>query len=179
MGCEDKSQRAEKLGAACGLLLSVALFVSKGSLHLLSSLVLRTKICLNFSSVCVSRPVGGGGVPEDILQIQSCAAFDEEPNQFVIARPSGLMQRSRMGMAPDWVVSVWIFARVKQQSNDFDTAKLRRQRECQVAVAPGGDWEPATEIRDASHSPPYWRTDPASDPNQHALRLQLPVQGGR
>src|SRR6267378_2748308 len=41
MGCEDKSQRAEKLGAARGLLLSVALFVSKGSLHLLSSLVLR------------------------------------------------------------------------------------------------------------------------------------------
>src|SRR5258708_34990952 len=141
MGCEDKSQRAEKLGAACGSLLGVPLSVSKGSLHLLSVPVLRTKICLNCSSACVSRPVGWRSVPEDILQIQSCPSFDEEPNQFVIASLSSLMQRSRMGMAPEWVVSVWIFARVKQQSNDFDTAKLRRQGESQVAVGPIRDRE--------------------------------------
>src|SRR5229473_123539 len=101
-------------------------------LHLLSAPVLRTKICLNFSSACVSCPVGWGSVPEDVLQIQSCSAFDEELNQFVIAGCSGLMQRCCMGMTPDRVVSIWIFARVKQQSNDFDTAKLRRQRESQV-----------------------------------------------
>src|SRR5260370_5257365 len=177
MGCEDKSQRAEKLGAACGLLLSVALFVSKGSLHLLSGLVLRTKICLNFSSACVSRPVGGGGVPEDILQIQSCPAFDEEPNQFVIASPSGLMQRSRMGMAPDWVISVWIFARAKQQSNDFDTAQLRRQRESHLAVAARGGLEQSAENLKAAPSPRYRQIDPGTAPNQRGHPFPLAAQG--
>ncbi len=103
--------------------------------------VFRTKICLNFRFACVSRPVGRGGLPEDILQIQSCPAFDEELNQFVIASPSGLMQRCRMGMAPHGVVSVWVFAGVKQQSNDFDAAKLRCQGECQVAIATVGGWK--------------------------------------
>src|SRR6266853_5707320 len=179
MGCEDKSQRAEKLGAACGSLLGVPLSVSKGSLHLLSAPVLRTKICLNCSSACVSRPVGWRSVPEDILQIQSCPSFDEEPNQFVIASLSGLMQRSRMGMAPDWVVSVWIFARVKQQSNDFDTAKLRRQGESQVAVATIGDWEQSAEILNASQSRRYRQIDPGTAPNQRAHRFQLAMQGCR
>src|SRR5580693_2851630 len=93
------------------------------------------KICFNFRSVCVSRPVGRGTLPEDILQIQSCPAFDEQTDNFHVATQAALMQRCRMGMTPYWVVSVRIFAPVKQQSNDFDTAKLRCQGECQVAVA--------------------------------------------
>src|SRR5437899_1909582 len=178
MGCEDKSQRAEKLCAACGSLLGAPLFVSQGSLYTyLSAPVLRTKICLNCSSACVSRPAGRSTPPEDILQIQSCPAFDEEPNQFVIAGPSGLMQRSRMGMAPDWVVAVWIFARVKQQPNDFDTAKLRRQREGQVAVATVGDWEQSAEILDASQSRRYRQIDPGTAPNQRVHCFQLAMQG--
>jgi hypothetical protein len=32
-------------------------------------------------------------------------------------------------MASHWVVAVWIFARIKQQSNDFDMTKIRRQTE--------------------------------------------------
>ena len=82
-------------------------------------------------------------------------------------------------MAPDWVVSVWIFARVKQQSNDFDTAKLRRQGESQVAVATIGDWEQSAEILNASQSRRYRQIDPGTAPNQRAHRFQLAMQGCR
>src|SRR5271165_1221549 len=83
---------------------------AKFALFLRLTLTLAPKVGLDFCSACLSRPVGRGSLPEDILQIQSCTAFDEQSDQFVMAGPSGLMQRCRMGMAPDRVVSVWIFA---------------------------------------------------------------------
>ena len=74
-------------------------------------LFLPAKIRLNFSFATVARPVRRRRVPENIFNIQSGASFDEEPNHVLIARPRGLMQRGRVGMAADRVVAVWIFAR--------------------------------------------------------------------
>ena len=60
--------------------------------------------------------------------------------------PGSLVQRCRVGMASDWVVSVRIFPRVKQQSNNFDTSRIRRQSESQVAVLTAGACKQATGV---------------------------------
>src|SRR5258706_14781771 len=86
----------------------------------------------------VSCPISGCRLPENILQIQSCTPFDEEPDYFTMAAPGGLVQRCRMGMAPHRVVPVWIFASVKQQPNDLDMIEIRCQSECQMAVLTAG-----------------------------------------
>jgi hypothetical protein len=44
-----------------------------------------------------------------------------------------LVQRCGVRMGSHWVVSVWIFARLKQYSNNVDVSKTRRHSECQVA----------------------------------------------
>ena len=44
------------------------------------------------------------------------------------------VQRCRVGMASQRVVSVWIFARVEQKSNDLDMTEIRCQIKCQMAV---------------------------------------------
>ena len=98
---------------------------------LLAPCELRAKICFNFCPAAVTCPISGCRLPENILQIQSCTPFDEEPDYFTMAAPSGLVQRCRVGMAADRVVSIWILTRVKQQSNHFDLTKLRCQGECQ------------------------------------------------
>ena len=98
---------------------------------LVSGLV--TKIGLDFCPACVSRPVGRGSLPQDILQIESRTAFDEKSDEFTMAGPSGLMQGCRMGMAPDRVVSIGIFARIQQHSNDIDMSELCGQCQRQVA----------------------------------------------
>jgi hypothetical protein len=82
----------------------------------------------------MSRPIGWRSPPENVLQVQSCTAFDEEPDYFIMAAPGSLVQRCRVGMASHRVVSVWIFTRVKQQSNDLDMTKIRRQSECQMVA---------------------------------------------
>jgi hypothetical protein len=69
-------------------------------------------------------PVSRCALPEDILQIDSRTAFNEKPNEFVMAGQRSLMNWCRMGMEPNWVVPVWIFARIKQRSNDLNLAKL-------------------------------------------------------
>jgi len=48
--------------------------------------------------------------PENVLQVQSCAAFDKEPDYFIVPSPGSLVQRCRVGMASHRVVPVWIFA---------------------------------------------------------------------
>ena len=48
------------------------------------------------------------------------------------------MQRCRVSMGSDWVVTVWIFARVQQQSNNLDMPKARCQGERQMAILTAG-----------------------------------------
>jgi hypothetical protein len=140
-------------------------------LLLLLALNLVTKIRLDFCPACVPRPVGWCSLPEDILQIQSCTAFDEKSDKFVMAGPSGLMQRCRMGMAADRVVSVWIFAGVKQQSNDFDMAKLRCHRERQVAILLVRIRKQPAGLLDASQSCRNRQIDPGAALEQRVYRF--------
>src|SRR6185437_11747433 len=68
-------------------------------------------------------------------------SFNQKPNYSVMAGQRGLMNRCRMGMEPHWVVPVWIFARIKQRSNDLNVAKLRCQGKRPVAIHIAGPWK--------------------------------------
>jgi hypothetical protein len=102
---------------------------TKAVLFSLLTLNLATKIFLVFCFACVFRPIGWRRTPENILQIQSRATFDEQPHHFLMPRSGSLMQRCRVRMPSQRIVSVWILSRIKQQSNDLDMSKIRRQTE--------------------------------------------------
>src|SRR5258708_29876718 len=104
------------------------------------------KIRLDFCSACASCPIGWRCPPENVLQVQSCTALDEEPDHFIMAASGSLVQRRRVGMASHRVGSIWIFARVKHQSDDLRMTKIRRQRKCQMAVFTGGACKQPTGI---------------------------------
>ena len=125
----------------------------------------------------MSCPIGWGSPPENVLQVQSCTVFDEEADYFIMAAPSSLVQWCRVGMASHRVVSVWIFARVKQQSNDLDSTTISCQGECQVAFAIIGDWKQSAEILYMSQSRRYGQIHPSATPNQSVHRFQLAMQG--
>jgi len=124
----------------------------------------------------MSCPISGCRLPENILQIQSCTPFDEEPDYFSMACSGSLVQRCRMGMASHRVVSVWIFARVKQQSNDLDMTKIRRQSECQMAVLTAGAGKQPTGILDAPQGDCYRQIDSSATPDQGIHRFNFAVQ---
>ena len=105
---------------------------------LLAPCELRTKICFNFCPAAVSCPICGCRLPENILQIQSCTPFDEKPDYLIMTAPGGLMQRCRVGMTSDGVVSVRVFARVQQQSNDLGMTGTGCQSEREMAVLAAG-----------------------------------------
>src|SRR5258707_12790371 len=136
---------------------------------------LATKIRLDFCFACVSRPVGRGGMPEDILQVQSCTAFDEEPDYFIMAAPGSLVQRCRVGMASHRVVSVWIFTRVKQQSNDFDMPKIRCRGERQMPVLAAGARKESTRIVKVHQGRCHRQIDSSAARDHVAHGLELAV----
>ena len=138
-----------------------------------------TKICLDFRPACMSRPIGWSSAPENVFQIQSCTAFDEEPDYFIMAGSGSLVQRSRVRMASHRVVSVWIFARVKQQSNDLDVTKIRRQSERQMAILTAGARKQPTSILDAPQRRCHRQIDSSAAPDQSVHCLELAVQGRR
>src|SRR5258706_321076 len=125
----------------------------------------------------VSCPISGCRLPENILQIQSCTPFDEEPDYFTMAAPGGLVQRCRMGMAPHRVVPVWIFASVKQQPNDLDMTEIRCQSECQMAVLTAGGRKQSTSILDAPQGRCHRQIESSAAPDQGVHCLELTVQG--
>jgi hypothetical protein len=52
---------------------------------------LATKIRFDFYPARMSGPIGGCGSPENILQVQSCTAFDKEPDYFIVPSPGSLV----------------------------------------------------------------------------------------
>ena len=94
----------------------------------------------------MSCPINRRGPPENVFEVQPCASFDEEPDYFVMAGLSSQMQRCRVGMSSYGVVSVWVLARVKQQSNDLDMTKIRCHSECRLAVLLASPREQPTGI---------------------------------
>ena len=105
--------------------------------------------------------------------------FDEKPDYRIMAAPGSLVQRGRVGMASHRVVSVWIFARVKQQSNDLDMTKIRRQSECQMPVLTAGLRKESTGILNAPQGRCHRQIDSSAAPDQGVHCLELTVQGRR
>jgi len=93
-----------------------------------------------------------------------------------MATPSSLVQRCRVGMPSHRVVSVWIFARVKQQSYDLDMTKIRCQSECQMAVLTAGGREQSAGLLDASQSSRNRQINPSAAPDQSVHPFELAVQ---
>src|SRR6266404_7732950 len=140
---------------------------------------LAAKIRLDFCFARVSRPIGWCSPPKNILQVQPCTAFDEKPDYCIMAAPGSLVQRGRVGMASHRVVSVWIFARVKQQSNDLDMTKIRRQSECQMPVLTAGPRKESTCIVNAPQGRCHRQIDSSAARDQGAHGLELAVQSRR
>jgi hypothetical protein len=82
-------------------------------------------------------------------------------------------------MASHRVVSVWIFARVKQQSYDLDMTKIRCQSECQMAVLTASARKQPMGIPDAPQGGCHRQIDSSAAPDQGVHCLDLGVQGRR
>lgn len=54
-------------------------------------------------------------------------------------------------MGSDRVVTVGVFARVKQQTRNFCMTELRREGECAVALFAAGEWKEATAFFQLTH----------------------------
>jgi len=81
-----------------------------------------------FRQLCsagVPSPAGWCSLPENIFHSGIGATLEQQPNHGFMARQGCLMKRRGMGMRSDWVVAIWIFAGIQQQTNDLDVAKLR------------------------------------------------------
>jgi hypothetical protein len=91
-------------------------------------------------------------LPKNILQIQLGATLDQKPDDHDMASQGGLMQGCGVRMESDWVVPVWIFARIEQSPDDLNMTKLRRHGERAMTVFAAGGRKQPTEIRDASKS---------------------------
>ena len=52
---------------------------------------LATKICFDFCPARMSRPIGRCSPPKNVLQVQSCTAFDKEPDYFIVPSPGSLV----------------------------------------------------------------------------------------
>jgi len=83
-----------------------------------------------------------------------------------------------MGMAPDRVVSIGIFARVEQPSNHLDMTKLRGQGELQVAILAVATRKQPAGFLDASQRRRHRQINPTIAPGQSPQGFQLAVQGG-
>jgi hypothetical protein len=79
-------------------------------------------------------------------------------------------------MASHRVVSVWIFARVKQHSNDLDMPKIGCQSESQMAVLTAGTRKQPTGILDAPQGRCHRQIDSSAAPDQGVHCLELAVQ---
>jgi hypothetical protein len=80
-------------------------------------------------------------------------------------------------MASDRVVSVWVFTRVKQQSDDLDMTKIRCQSEGQMAVLAAGARKQLTGVLDAPQSCCHRQIDLSAAPDQGIHGFHLAVQG--
>jgi hypothetical protein len=139
--------------------------------------LLATKIGLDFCSARMSRPIGRSCPPENILQVQLRTAFDQEPDYVKMSCLGSLMQRCRVRMTSDWVVSVRIFARVQQQPNNLDMTKIRRQGERQVAVLPAGVRKQPAGVLAPPQSRCHGQIHPSAAFHECLHRLKLAMQG--
>ena len=60
--------------------------------------------------------------------------FHEEPNDRLVAPPSGLMQRRSVGVAADGIVTVGVFASFEQQFYDLELSQIGGHSEGEMPV---------------------------------------------
>ena len=96
-----------------------------------------------------------------------------------MAAQRSLVQRCGVGMASHRVISVWIFTRVQQQSNNLDMAKIRRRRERQMAVPAAGACQQPARILDAPQCRCHRQIDSSAARDQGVHGLELAVQSRR
>ena len=85
---DEGSGRFVGYPSLAGLGKSCPLFIHKGPFiapHL------ATKIGFDFCPARMSRPIGRCSPPENVLQVQSCTAFDKEPNYFIVPSAGSLV----------------------------------------------------------------------------------------
>jgi len=101
--------------------------------------------------------------------------FDQQPDHFGMAARSRLVKRGRVRMASDRIVSIGIFARFQQPSNDLDMTEVRRQRECQMALLTAGTGKQPAGILDAPQGRCHRQVDSSAATDQGHYRLKLAV----
>ena len=82
----------------------------------------------------VLGPVSRRSAPENVLDVEACAAFDEEPNHVEVTVGDGLVQRGAVGMAAGRVVAVEILSCVEELPGNLHVAELGGEGERQVTV---------------------------------------------
>ena len=73
-------------------------------------------------------------------------------DNFAVSDQGRLVQRCGMRVSADGVVAIWILAVVEQRANKLEMAKLRCERESQVAIFAVCCWKEPMEIVDAPQS---------------------------
>lgn len=89
-------------------------------------------------------------LPQEILHVESCSPFDKKPHHRIMPPARRLVKWRGMGMAADRVVTVWIFARIQQESNDLNMTEIGRQGERQVAILRASAGKQATRVLDTA-----------------------------
>src|SRR5260370_2637317 len=94
-----------------------------------------------------------------------------------MAAPGSLVERRGVGMAAERIVAIWIFSRVKQQSDDFDMTKIRSQSQCQMAILTGGIRKQPAGLLKSSSSRCHRQIDLGAPLDQVLQPFQFTLQG--
>ena len=149
------------------------LALARFSFHLLFP-----EIPLNFGLARVCCPVCGRSVPQDVLHIQSRAAFDEELDNLQVTRSCGLVQRRCMRVPADRVVAVGILPGVKHHTDDLGMTEIGCDAERQVTVLNACAWKQSAGIVGVTQSRRDGQGHPCATAKQSVNRLQFMVQYG-
>ena len=87
---------------------------------------------------CVMGPTSGSSVPEQVLYVETCAAFDEEMHDLFMAPRRSLVERGGVRLAANRVVTVGVFTGVEKESDDLEMTEIRCRSEGEVAFVVGG-----------------------------------------
>src|SRR5689334_7184098 len=79
---------------------------------------------LNLGLAAVLGPAERGGVVDGVLDVEAGAALDEQAHGVEVAVADGLVQGRGVRVEAFGVEAVGIFARVKEQADDFGVAVL-------------------------------------------------------
>src|SRR5579859_3634630 len=133
----------------------------------------RMKILLDVFFALVSCPIRWRPLPERILHIQPCAALHEQADDLVVTTCGCLMQRRRMSMDSNGIVSIRIFTSIEQQRDDLCLTILRRQSQGTMALLTGGCQQQPLDLFGAPQSSGKDHIERGTIASQGVDRLQF------